>query len=95
MLRLRDPWSDQWTNLRQLITCEWRPALVCLAVLVVLVSYTVFLRQQSYQYHALNYWSRQEYGGNNAYQYANISRVQDPSPLQHWNGMISQSWCGR
>ena len=95
VLRLRDPWSDQWTNLRQLITCEWRPALVCLAALAVLVSYTVFLRQQSYQYHALNYWSRQEYGGNNAYQYANISRVQDPSPLQYWNGMISQSWCGR
>jgi ABC-type multidrug transport system ATPase subunit len=94
VLRLRDPWSRLEANLRQLLLKDWRPTILYLAVLAVLVSYTVFLRQQSYQYHALNYWSRQEYGGSNAYEYAKIRKVSDPTPLQYWNGRISQSWCG-
>ena len=65
-----------------------------MAVLAVLFSYTGFLRQRSYEYHVLNYWSRQEYGGTNAYEYAKMKKVHAPDPLQYWNGKLSQSWCG-
>jgi hypothetical protein len=95
VLRLRDPWSRLEANLRRLLAQDWRPAILGVALLALLVSYTVFLRQQSYQYHALNYWSRQEYGGSNAYEYAKIEKVPTPTFFQYWNGRISQSWCGK
>jgi ABC-type multidrug transport system ATPase subunit/uncharacterized membrane protein YhaH (DUF805 family) len=94
VLRLRDPWYGQWTNLRRFAVREGRPLTVYLSIVVLLLSYTLFLRQQSYEYHTLNYWSRQEYGGTNAYEYASVQKVQELDQLQHWNGTISQSWCG-
>jgi len=94
VLRIRDPWYRAWTNLRQLFTREGAKILVIVGVLVILLSYTVFLRQQSHAYHSLNYWSKQEYGGTNAYEYANVNKVQELEAFQFWNGVINQSWCG-
>lgn len=94
VLRLRDPWYTRGTNIYHLVGQQWKTILVYSAVLVLLFSYTRFLRLRSFEYHSLNYWSRQDYGGTNAYEYANIRKVQDPSRLQYWNGKLSQSWCG-
>lgn len=94
VLRLSDPWFGRWRNLRQLVIQDGQKIAICLALGIVFVSYAFFLRTHSFQYHSLNYWSRQEYGGNNAYEYANIQNVADATSLQLWNGKISQSWCG-
>jgi ABC-type multidrug transport system ATPase subunit len=93
-LRLGDPWYNWLQNLGRLFTEARTPVMVCLALLILLSSYTLFLRQQAYAYHALNYWSRQEYGGSGAYEYANVNQVQNIGFFQYWNGKISQSWCG-
>ncbi|MBC8263030.1 MAG: ATP-binding cassette domain-containing protein [Anaerolineales bacterium] len=93
-LRLRDPWYSHWTNLGRLFTQERTRIMMSLAVLAVLLSHTLFLRQRSHEFHSLNYFSRQEYGGTNALEYPNVQKVQDLDLLQYWNGRISQSWCG-
>lgn len=94
ILRMGDPWYSRAKNLGRLFVQMWMPVMVCLALFAVLFSYTLFLRQQSYSYHALNYWSRQEYGGSGAYEYANVQKVAAPGFLQYWNGKLNQSWCG-
>jgi len=94
VLRLRDPWYGRNRNVRELLTRNVQPLILGTAAVVLLLSCVVFLRQQSFAYHSLNYWSRQEYGGSNAYEYANISKVEDLDTLQVWNGVLSQSWCG-
>lgn len=94
VLRLRDPWYGRGKNLRRLLTQERRWVGIALSILILCLSYAFFLRQGSYAYHSLNYWSRQEYGGTNAYVFANINQVRDVSPLQTWNGELNQSWCG-
>jgi len=94
ILRVRDPWYGRTANLQRLLAVEGFRIIVVLAVIILLFSYTLFLRQRSQEYHALNYWSRQEYGGSGAYEYGHISDVADPSAWQEWNGRISQSWCG-
>jgi hypothetical protein len=93
VLRARDPWYSRATNLRRLLAGEGRRLAVLLAVLLLLFSYTLFLRQRSQEYHVLNYWSRSEYGGTNAYVYANVADADAPDRWQLWNGRISQSWC--
>jgi ABC-type multidrug transport system ATPase subunit/uncharacterized membrane protein len=94
VLRLRDPWYRGGTNILRLVTHHWQTVGVFLSVLVLLFSVTFFLRQQSRDYHSLNYFAQQRYGGDNSYIYANIGRVPDATPLQYWNGKLSQSWCG-
>lgn len=94
VLRLRDPWYGLWKNLTRLVVQERRWAAIVLSLLILCLSYAFFLRQGSFAYHSLNYWSRQEYGGTNAYVFANISQVEDASRFQIWNGRLSQSWCG-
>ena len=93
-LRLRDPWYSTGKNLRTFLSNETTAIVIVGAIGLVLFSYTLFLRQQSNDYHTLNYWSRQEYGGSNAYEYANIAKAGEISEVQRWNGKISQSWCG-
>lgn len=93
VLRLRDPWYRQGRNLRRLLTQEHRWVGIALSLLLLCLSYAFFLRQGSFAYHTLNYWSRQEYGGTNAYVFANISQVEAATPLQRWHGELSQSWC--
>jgi ABC-type multidrug transport system ATPase subunit len=93
-LRVRDPWYTRPANLRRFFVADWKRAALVLSIVGLLFSYTVFLRDRSYEYHALNYWSRQQYGGTNALEFANISKVADPDALQLWNGVVSQSWCG-
>lgn len=94
LLRARDPWYGWWTTLRETIKRDGLRMLMLLAVIAVLLSYGLFLRQQSREYHALNYFNRQIYGGTNLYEYANIKKVDNPDLLQYWNGKLSQSWCG-
>lgn len=94
LLRIRDPWYSQVTNLRRLVVTEGQRILVVLAVITLIFSYTLFLRQQSRAYHVLNYWGRQEYGGSGSYEYANVSNAIAPDRWQVVNGRISQSWCG-
>lgn len=93
VLRLRDPWYDRRKNLIRFIVQEHRGVAIVLSLVFLCLSYTIFLRQGSLAYHSLNYWSRQEYGGTNAYVFANISQVEDVSPLQAWYGALNQSWC--
>lgn len=94
LLRARDPWYGWWITLRETIRRDGLRMLMLLAVATVLLSYALFLRQQSREYHVLNYFNRQIYGGTNLYEYANIEKVDNPALLQYWNGKLSQSWCG-
>jgi len=94
ILRLGDPWYSRVKNLGRLFVKERIPLMLCLALFTLFFSYTLFLRQQSQAYHALNYWSRQEYGGSGAYEYANVRNVAQIDFIQYWNGKINQSWCG-
>jgi len=94
VLRLRDPWYGRAKNMLRLLSQEKKWVSLGLSLLLVCLSYAFFLRQGSFAYHTLNYWSRQEYGGTNAYVFANISQVENPSTPQRWNGELSQSWCG-
>ena len=94
LLRTRDPWYAWWITLRKAITRDGLKMVLFLSIAVVLLSYALFLRQQSREYHELNYFNRQAYGGTNSYEYANIKKVADLDPLQYWNGKLSQSWCG-
>ena len=93
-LRMRDPWYRFWRNLKRILAQDWARIAVYVAILIVLLSFTRFLRHSSYEYHSLTYWSQGRYGGSNAYEYANVRNVQDTDILQLWNGEISQSWCG-
>lgn len=93
VLRIRDPWYVRKTNLRRLFIQDWTWTAMGLALLILVLSYTVFLRQHSYEYHSLNYWSRQEYGGSGSYEYANVEKIQNPDWLQSVNGRISESQC--
>lgn len=94
VLRARDPWYGRTTNLRRLLAGEGQRLVIILAVLILLFSYTLFLRQRSREYHVLNYWSRQEYGGSGAYEYANVADAAAPDRWQVWNGRLNESWCG-
>jgi len=94
LLHIRDPWYGRWTNLKRSLTQDWSHVAVCLSVLVLLCSYTLFLRGRSYEYHSLNYWSKAQYGGSGAYEFPNVRDTQNPDWLQLCNGRISQSWCG-
>lgn len=94
LLRARDPWYGWRRTLRQMIVRDGQRILLLLAVATVLLSYALFLRQQSREYHSLNYFNRQIYGGTNSYEYANIKKVDELDLLQYWNGKLSQSWCG-
>lgn len=94
ILQLRDPWYANRTNLGRFFTENRSVVAVVLSLVLFLSSFTVFLQQQSYEYHMLNYWSRQEYGGSGGFEYANVNKVQGIDVLQYWNGKINQSWCG-
>jgi hypothetical protein len=94
ILRVRDPWYSQVVNLRRWLSTEGLRVVVLLAVIALLFSYSLFLRQQSRSYHVLNYWGRQEYGGSGSYEYANVSEAVEPDAWQVVNGRVSQSWCG-
>lgn len=94
LLHLRDPWYGRWNNLISLFSRNLAAITVSLSILVLLFSYTSFLRSLSYEYHSLNYWSRSEYGGTGAYQYANVNKSQELDSITYWSGTISQSWCG-
>lgn len=93
-LRIRDPWASRQKNLQRYVRARFPVVALLVSTALLLLSLTVFLRQQSSTYHSLNYWSRQEHGGTGAYQYANVTGRADLSSLQYWNGRISQSWCG-
>jgi len=93
LLHMRDPWRSRCSNLLLFFFRRRAAFVVLLSILVLLFSYTVFFRGLSYEYHVLNYWDRSEYGGTNAYQYANIENAQNPSSLEYWSGTFSQSWC--
>ncbi len=92
-LNIRDPWFPPLYNLRHLFTQNWVNVLFFLSVVVFLFSYTVFFRDLSSGYHSLNYWNRSEYGGSNAYHYADIEQTESPNAIMYWSGKISQSWC--
>jgi hypothetical protein len=94
ILRLRDPWYDTRWNLIALFQQEKAKLMLAISLLVLLMSFTVFLRQQSRDYHSLNYWSNVKYGGTGALVYPNVSKVSHLGFFQYWNGHISQSWCG-
>lgn len=94
LLRARDPWYDWGRTLREMIARDGLRMLMLVSIAAVLLSYALFLRQQSRAYHNLNYFNRQVYGGTNSYEYANIKKVAEPDQLQYWNGKLSQSWCG-
>lgn len=94
LLRLRDPWYGHWKNLRVLVSRNLTGITLLLSVLVLIISYTTFLRTISREYHTLNYWSRTEYGGTGSYQYANVTKALNPDLIQSWVGSLSQSWCG-
>jgi ABC transport system ATP-binding/permease protein len=94
ILRLRDPWYGRWTNLYLLAIQDRVKLTIFLSVVILLLSYTFFLRQTSHDYYSLTYWSRGDYGGTNAFEYAHVDKMYDPNLLQFWNGRISQSWCG-
>jgi len=93
LLRLRDPWRSAWASLGVLFTRRLPAVAVCAALLALLLSYSIFLRDLSYQYHALNYWNRAEYGGANAYQYGDIRRSSQAGALEKAAGLFSQSGC--
>lgn len=93
LLRLRDPWYGHLKNLRLLITRNFVRFVLVVLVLGLLFSYALFFRTLSHEYHVLNYWSRSEYGGDNAYQYASVQKASNPSWFQYWGGILSQSWC--
>ncbi len=95
LLHVRDPWHRAWANIRLLITRNRALAVGLLSVFVVLLSYAVFLRSLSREYHALSYWSRSAYGGTNAYQYADIRSLATVTPLEYWAGLTNQSWCAK
>lgn len=94
-LRLRDPWYSHFTNFRLLFSRNLPRIAVITSVFILIISYAVFFRTLSYEYHKLNYFNRAEYGGNNAYQYANIMEAINPSGEEQIGGLISQSWCVR
>jgi ABC transport system ATP-binding/permease protein len=94
LLRLRDPWYSRWKNFKVLIWGNLPRIFLLLSFIVLIFSYAFFLRTLSHEYHALNYWSRTEYGGTGSYQYANVNKSQDLNLDQYWVGAISQSWCG-
>ena len=94
LLHLHDPWYGRWNNLISLFSRNVATVTVILSVLVLLFSYASFLRGLSYEYHSLNYWSRSEYGGTGAYQYANVNKSQELDLITYWSGTVSQSWCG-
>ena len=94
MLRIRDPWYRPLMNLKRLLVRDWAHIAVSVSLLILLLSYAVFLRQRSYEYHSLTYYSVQKYGGTGAIEYAKIQEVANVNGLQLWNGRINQSWCG-
>lgn len=94
VLQLRDPWYPGWVNLQRFVATNRSRIAIYLSISLILFSFAVFLQQQSYEYHMLNYWSRKEYGGTGGFVFANIQHVEQPlDSLQMWNGKISQSWC--
>jgi hypothetical protein len=94
LLHLRDPWFGGWKNFKLLIIRNKAGFFVFISILILLLSYAIFFRSLSREYHTLNYWSRTEYGGNNAYQYANVEKADNPNMQEYWSGKVSQSWCG-
>lgn len=94
LLRLRDPWYGRWKNFRVLMSQNLTGMILLLSILILIFSYATFFRILSREYHALNYWSRTEFGGTNSYQYANVDKSSDLNWMQYWIGSLSQSWCG-
>ncbi|MBX3001412.1 MAG: ATP-binding cassette domain-containing protein [Caldilineaceae bacterium] len=94
VLRMRDPWYGRWSNLRLLAIRDRSKLAIYFSVLILLLSYTLFLRQVSHDYYSLTYWSRGDFGGSNAFEYAHVDKMIDPTLLQTWNSKMSQSWCG-
>jgi ABC-type multidrug transport system ATPase subunit len=93
-LRLRDPWYGWVKNLGLYMFQDKARLALAVSLLTLLLSYTFFLRQNAYDYYSLTYWSRGDYGGSSAFEYAHIDKVIDPTPPQIWNAELSQSWCG-
>lgn len=94
MLRLHDPWQRPIQLLRSLFIRDGRRIALVLAVVGVLLSYSIFLRQFSKGYHSFNYYSDPTYGGTGAFIYPSVNRIENPDALQHWVGTLSQSQCG-
>jgi len=92
-LHVRDPWHAPLTNLRLLATRNAAMAVVGLSIAVMLFSNAMFMRQASRQYHNLTYWSRADYGGNSAFQYADVRTLAGLTPAESGLGLTSQSWC--
>ncbi len=92
-LRIRDPWYRRWVNLSQFLSRDWTQIAVYLSILIFLLSFAIFLRQNSFEYHLLTYFSEPSYGGTGAVEYAKIENLNNISLLQFWNGKISQALC--
>lgn len=88
-LYLRDP----WINLRgvaQYGVAHCRMILILVGLLIFILSWALFLREQSQGYYSLTYPDR-FYGG---IRFARIEYVENASSLQRLDGYISQSQCG-
>jgi hypothetical protein len=92
-LWIRDPWDTPLNNMAHIFKRGGAALSVYLALLILLVSYTMFLRTASYGYHELNYWSRAEFGGTNAYVYAQIDDAPAADRFQRAIGELSQAQC--
>jgi ABC-type multidrug transport system ATPase subunit len=93
VLRIRDPWYTRWMNLGRFLNRNWKQMSIYLSIVVLLLSYTAFLRHNSFEYHLLTYFSKSNYGGTGAVKYAKIEDIENPNLLQFSNGKISQTLC--
>ncbi len=92
-LRWRDPWYGRLQNLRRLFLPDGAQVAAGLALLTVLLSFTVFLRAQSRSYHELTFYSDPEHGGSGSVVYGSLRYVPGAGGLQRLNGLLGQSWC--
>ena len=91
VLRARDPWYRVAINVRAFVAQNRWALLLTLSMIVLLFSYTVFLRDLSREFHELTYSN--EFTG--AIEYARVSAELDQlNGFRLWSVEASQSTCG-
>lgn len=88
VLRNRDPWK--LPGKLRFGRVGTRPVILFIGVLVVLLSWTMFLRESSYDYYDLTFADK-EYGG---IRFARIEHITEATTAQRYMGYVSQSQCG-
>lgn len=89
VLHMRDPWATA-QSLVKLGQENLVGIALFVGVLAALMSWTLFLGDQSTRYHDLTFFDR-FYGG---IRFARVENVPRQNSLQEWVGLLSQSQCG-